>query len=196
MYTKNFDLVEKATATVADSVGSWVISSSSFDRVNDRIMQPALKSQVGKDILCLWQHDHNQPIGRWTNVRMVGEKLAADLILAKTQVGEMIRALLDVKTPLGSSIGFKGAGKKNEKGGVDFHEISILETSVCSVPCNSEAVQIAKSFGINIQPSSEVDVPDPEVADAPALDSGIRERAVASLQLSLRSIQSNPWSTK
>ena len=153
MHTKEFSLSQKSAATLPESVGSWVISSPAYDRVNDRITLPALKSQVGKDVLCLWQHDANQPVGRWANVRMSGEKLVADLILAKTAMGEMIKALLDVQTPLGASIGFKGAGKRNEKGGIDFASAEIFETSVVSVPCNGEALRIAKNFGFTLQSS-------------------------------------------
>lgn len=131
-----------------DSVGAWVISSPNYDRVNDRITLPALKSQIGKDVLCLWQHSPDQPVGRWANLRMKGDKLVADLILAKTNLGMMIRELLAVQTPLGASIGFRGKAKENEKGGLDFSEISLLETSIVSVPCNAEAVQIAKNFGL------------------------------------------------
>ena len=134
---------------MSDSVGSWVISSSSYDRVNDRILAPALKAQVGKDVLCLWQHLPEQPVGRWANLRMKGDKLVADLVLAKTNLGLMIRALLDVQTPLGASVGFRGKAKQNEKGGMDFTEISLLETSIVSVPCNQDAMQIAKSFGLS-----------------------------------------------
>ena len=147
MHTKEFGLTEKQAPTISESVGSWVISSANYDRVNDRIMTPALKSQTGRDVLCLWQHDTNQPVGKWAQLRMEGDKLVADLVLAKTNLGNMIRALLDVGTPLCASVGFKGKGKNNAKGGVDFSEISLLETSIVSVPCNADAMQIAKSFG-------------------------------------------------
>jgi HK97 family phage prohead protease len=148
MQTKTFTLTEKAAPTVENSAGSWVISSSDYDRVNDRIMPDALKSVGGNDILCLWQHDTNQPVGKWTNIRMKGSKLVADLVLAPTNLGKMISALLSVSTPLGASIGFSGKGKANTKGGIDFSEISILETSVVSVPCNAQAMRIAKSFNM------------------------------------------------
>jgi len=149
MHRKEFGLVEKAATENKDAVGAWVISSSAYDRVSDRITLPALKGSVGKDVICLWQHNPDQPIGKWSNLRMKGDKLVADLILAKTNLGMMIRELLAVDTPLGASIGFRGKGIANDKGGIDFKEISLLETSVVSVPCNPEAMAIAKSFGIS-----------------------------------------------
>lgn len=149
MYRKEFNLVEKATPEIPDAVGSWVISSTSYDRVNDRISAKALASQVGKDLICLWQHSADQPIGKWTNLRMKGDKLVADLILAKTNLGMMIRELLSISTPLGASVGFRGKGDINDKGGIDFKEISLLETSVVSVPCNPDAMAIAKKFDLS-----------------------------------------------
>jgi HK97 family phage prohead protease len=157
MQTKTFTLSEKSAPTVENSSGSWVISSSDYDRVNDRIMPTALKSVGDSDILCLWQHDTNQPVGKWTNLRMKGSKLVADLVLAPTNLGKMIAALLSVDTPLGASIGFSGKGKANTKGGIDFSDISIFETSVVSVPCNAQAIRIAKQFQLEefIEPLSD-----------------------------------------
>ena len=152
----DFSLQEKAAPASGEFVGSWVISSDDYDRVNDRITTPALKSLVGKDVICLWQHNADQPIGVWKNLRMQGNRLISDLRLADTNLGKMIKELLAIDTPLGASVGFRGAGKKNEKGGVDFNQVSLMETSIVSIPCNASAMQIVKSFGINLQ-SSEVD---------------------------------------
>ncbi len=166
---KSFSLATKASGpTAPGSVGSWYISSTDYDRVNDRIAEGALKSHVGKDLLCLWQHDSHQPVGKWTNLQMIGKKLAADLVVAKTELGAMIKELLDVGTPLGASIGFTGGGKANEKGGIDFSDIEILETSVVSVPCNPQAMQIAKSFGVDL-PANVQEDPEGNVAPTDSL---------------------------
>jgi len=147
MLTKNIPVqIEKAASAGFD--GTWAISSDATDRVGDVISSTALKSQAGREVICLWQHDSTQPVGKWTNLRMAGTKLVADLKLADTNLGKMIKALLDVGTPLGASIGFRGQGKPREKGGVLFTAIELLETSIVSVPCNPEAMQIAKSFGL------------------------------------------------
>ncbi len=184
MYVKEFSLTEKQAPSIDGSMGSWVLSSSAYDRVNDRVLQPALNKHVGKDIICLWQHSADQPVGRWANVRMKGEKLVGDLILANTNLGQMITALLEVQTPLGASIGFKGAGKKNEKGGIDFFDASIFETSVVSVPCNAEAMQIAKAYGIELP---EVQDGNPSVmSDAVALSIDRAKAAVLAANRTIR----------
>jgi HK97 family phage prohead protease len=186
--SKEFSLSgQKSTPLSNEAVGAWVISSDSYDRVSDRILAGTLKAQTGREVICLWQHDSNHPIGKWTNLRMMGNKLVADLILAKTAVGDMCRALLEIGTPLGASVGFTGKGKKNAKGGVDFSEISLLETSVVSVPCNAEAMQVAKSFGVSLTPetpaSSTAGFSDEE-RDA------VLKRAVAARENALNSINS------
>jgi len=187
VHVKEFSLTEKLAPSIDTSVGSWVLSSSAYDRVNDRVMPDALHKHVGKDIICLWQHSADQPIGRWANVRMKGEKLVGDLVLAKTNLGQMISALLDVKTPLGASIGFKGSGKKNEKGGWDFIDASIFETSVVSVPCNAEAMQIAKHFNIEL-PVEPVQALNQNVAVSGEVKAAIRRANLAVLAVN-RSIR-------
>ena len=178
---QNIHAVRKAAPTVENSSGSWVISSSDYDRVNDRIMPNALKSVGEKDILCLWQHDTNQPVGKWTNLRMKGSKLVADLVLAPTNLGKMIDALLSIDTPLGASIGFSGKGKANTKGGIDFSDISIFETSVVSVPCNAQAMRIAKQF--NLEEFVEVQSSDQDevAASGPNADEIIARAKSATL---------------
>ena len=187
METKHLDfsLQEKAAATSADSVGSWVISSDDYDRVNDRITTPALKSLVGQDVICLWQHNPDQPIGVWKNLRMMGNKLAADLTLAETNLGKMIKELLSVGTPLAASVGFKGLGKKNEKNGIDFSQISLLETSIVSIPANAAAMRIAKNFGITLQSSEG----DPDLVASDRNPETVVDRAKAAILSANRTLR-------
>lgn len=187
MITKTFSIaVEKAAPTVPDSVGSWVISSSNYDRVNDRITQPALKSIAAefnsKGLICLYQHDADRPVGVWKNVRMLGDKLVADLVLAKTNLGEMLKELLAVGTPIGASIGFRAKGKQNEKGGIDFlaDGFSMLETSLVSVPANADAVMIAKKFNIKL-PAESVQELDQKPAASGDINGAIRRAKLAIL---------------
>jgi phage head maturation protease len=58
----------------------------------------------------------------------------------------MVRELLDADVPLGASIGFRGAGKLNDDGGIHFKTIELLECSIVSVPAHPEAMRIAKAF--------------------------------------------------
>jgi hypothetical protein len=69
----------------------------------------------------------------------------------------MIKQLIADGVPLGASIGFRGRGENNKAGGIHFKEIELFECSVVSIPANPRAMQIAKSFGVNIR-SSDVGV--------------------------------------
>lgn len=131
--------------------GTWAISTKNPDRVGDTIAVEALKKNVGKVLPALFGHDHTNIVGFWSNLRMQGDKLLADLKLSYVPAGQMLRTLLDDGVPIAASIGFRGKGEPNEStGGWHFKELDIYETSLVAVPCNAEAVRIkALEYGIS-----------------------------------------------
>jgi HK97 family phage prohead protease len=140
--------------------GTFIISSTSRDRDGDNISLNALKNAAGNlkdDLICLWQHKSDAVCGAWKNVRLNGNTLIADLKIATgTNLGKMVKALLDADVPLRASIGFMGVGKYDEKNkGITWDEIELMETSLVSVPSNPEARRIAKSFGIEMEAIAE-----------------------------------------
>jgi len=146
--------IEKAAASEYDA--SFVMSAVTPDRVLDTIDVNAYTPSIGKSLVALWQHNSDQPFGVWKNLRVKGGKLIGDLKASGTNLGQMVRQLIADDVPLGASIGFRGKGAPNKLGGIHFDEIELLECSVVSVPAHPRAMQIAKSFGIDIQ-SSDVD---------------------------------------
>ena len=141
---------------------TFVMSASSPDRVNDTIAPAAYKSAIGGKLIALWQHKQDSPIGFWENLRQEGDKLIGDLRVASTNLGKMVKQLIADGVPVGASIGFTGEGKRNEKGGVHFTSLKLLECSVVSIPAHPRAMQIAKSFDLeefidSDQSSVEVD---------------------------------------
>ena len=155
MTTKQMPVtIEKAATDGYDA--RFIMSAATHDRVNDTIAKDAYRSNVGKKIICLYQHDPDKPMGYWENVKMVGDKLVGDLKIASTNLGLMIKQLIADDVPLGASIGFRGAGQQNKDGGVHFTKVDIFETSVVSIPAHPRAMQIAKSFGLEefIEPQS------------------------------------------
>lgn len=137
--------IEKAASAEYDA--RFVMSATTPDRVNDTIEASAYTPNLGKKLIALWQHNQDQPMGYWENLRMDGQKLIGDLKVAGTNLGNMIKQLIADGVPLGASIGFRGKGEPNSKGGIHFKEIQLLECSVVSVPAHPRAMQIAKSFG-------------------------------------------------
>jgi HK97 family phage prohead protease len=135
----------------------FIMSSVAKDRTNDTIDEKAYAPNLGKRFPALFNHDANKIVGTWENLNVKSGKLIGDLKIAtSTGLGKMIKALLDDGVPLGASVGFRGKGAPNDFGGTAFSEVELLETSIVSIPCNSQAMQIAKSFSADVQ-SSDID---------------------------------------
>ena len=145
MQTKHIDVVIEKAAS-ADYDARFVMSASSPDRVNDTISPKAYDPNLNKKLIALWQHDAEKPVGYWENMRVEAGKLIGDLKVASTNLGLMIKQLIADGVPLGASIGFKGKGERNEKGGIHFTAIELMECSVVSIPAHPRAMQIAKSL--------------------------------------------------
>ena len=128
---------------------SFVMSASAPDRVKDTIEPAAYDKAVSysKKLIALWQHDSNNPIGYWENLRHASGQLVGDIKFASTQMAKMAKTLLKDGVPLGASIGFRGKGEPNKAGGIHFKVIELMECSIVSVPCHPQAMQIAKQFG-------------------------------------------------
>lgn len=140
--------VEKSAAPEFDA--RFVMSAASPDRVSDTIEPSAYSraaAKVGK-LIALFNHDPNQVAGFWTNLKRDKDTLTGSIKFASTNLGLMLRTLLDDGVPLGASIGFRGKGAPNDDGGIHFSEIELIETSIVSTPAHPRAMQIAKSFGI------------------------------------------------
>jgi len=142
--------IEKATSDGYDA--RFVVSSTSPDRVGDTFSAGALKSlvQSTQKMIALWQHDSKQPCGYWEGFKMVGGKLVANLKLADTNLGKMIRSLLDSGVPLGASVGFRTLdAKPNKSQGYEFRDVDLMEISVVSTPANPDAILLAKQYGFD-----------------------------------------------
>lgn len=130
---------------------SFVASTASEDRMGDIIRQDGWDlGAYQKNPVVLFGHNHDQPIGRAHNVKVVNGALTADFEFAPehvnpfaAQVGRMVEAGF-LKAV---SVGFRPlAYKPMKSGGLEFTKSELLEISVVSVPANAEALSFAKSF--------------------------------------------------
>lgn len=155
MYSrKSFDVtIAKARDGVHDA--SFIMSASAPDRVKDTIDPKAYGPNLGKKLIALWQHSSHDPIGFWDNLRVDAGKLKGDIKFASTQLAQMVKTLINDGVPLGASIGFRGKGTDNKVGGIHFTELELLECSVVSVPAHPQAMQIAKSYGFDLEQISK-----------------------------------------
>jgi HK97 family phage prohead protease len=144
-FAKNIS-VEIVKSQSSEYDATFVMSASSPDRMSDTIEPSAYKSNLGKKLIALYQHDANNPIGYWNNLRIEADKLIGDLKVASTNLGQMIKQLISDGVPMGASIGFRGTGEPNKIGGINFKTIELMECSVVSIPAHPRAMQVAKSF--------------------------------------------------
>ena len=132
-----------------DYDGVFIMSAGSPDRVNDTIDPKAYDGAAKQQkLIALWQHDPEKPIGFWNKMQRNGDALKGYLKIADTNLGKMIKQLLVDGVPLGASIGFRGKGDPNKKGGIHFKEIELMECSVVSIPAHPRAMQVAKSYNL------------------------------------------------
>ena len=121
-----------------------ITSFKNYDVVNDRILPGALDNFIkgfGGSLPMLWQHSQNDPVGNWTDIQIKG-----DLVVAKGQIfpevskGADAMALISRGMVGATSIGFGSKNyEQNEKGGIDFKEIELVETSLVLTPANPKA---------------------------------------------------------
>lgn len=168
--------IQKSDAANYDA--RFVMSAATPDRVKDTFSPAAYEvaARETRRLIALWQHDADKPIGTWERLRVEGDRLTGYIRFASTSLAQMAKQLIADNVPLGASIGFRGQGEPNAHGGLHFKAIELLECSVVSVPAHPRAMQIAKSFGIELPTAGSA-------ADA------VQARAKASLRVSLQALQ-------
>lgn len=154
--------IEKADS--ADYDARFVLSAATPDRVKDTIDPKAYEPATKIDkLIALFNHNPDQIAGYWTDITRQDDTLTGHIKFMPSGVGAMLKEMLDFGVPLGASIGFRGKGKRNDKGGIHFDELEVLETSLVSVPAHRRAMQIAKSYGVDIQ---SIELSDAEALSA------------------------------
>lgn len=142
----------------ADDPMEFILSTESVDRDGDILVQSGwdLKS-FRKNPIALFGHNHGNPIGTWSGVRISGKQLIGRLTLAKqgtSQVVDEVRSLIEQRILRTVSVGFSSSDaapidEDNPWGGIKFSKMELHEASIVAVPANPEAVSLAKSLGIS-----------------------------------------------
>jgi HK97 family phage prohead protease len=145
----------------------FVMSDGSVDRMGD-VIEPAgwQLDNFKSHPIALLNHDKNQIIGRWVDVRVVGKQLLGRLELAKkgtSALVDMVRALVEQDILRAVSVGFKPLQQKPLDDNADdyfgpfrFLKSELLECSLVAVPANANALATAKSLGLPGDILSEV----------------------------------------
>ncbi len=152
-------------ATDGSRTVRFVFSDGTVDRSGDSIDQSGWKTDSYLDNpVALWAHDSSSPpIGRSANVGTVAGKLMGDIEFMPADISPFADSIYRMVTAgfvKAVSVGFipleySFSKDKNRPYGIDFTKQELLEISVCPVPCNPNALQEAKSLGIDTGPLRE-----------------------------------------
>jgi len=137
----------------------FVMSDGSLDRMGDVIDPKGWQLEHFKSHpIALFNHDTDQVIGKWANVRVENGQLRGELELAEAGTSPLvdtIRALVRQNILRAVSVGFRPVEKKPLNDDADkyygpfrFMKSELLETSLVSVPANPNALSTAKSLGL------------------------------------------------
>jgi hypothetical protein len=146
-------------------VFEWAISTENPDRENDAISVDGWKLDAyRKNPVVLWAHSHRDlPIATSPNVWPQAVQLRAKADFTKSSelnpLALTVARMIHHKLLNAASVGFRPIiYSNNENRGswaYDFLEQELLEWSIVPVPANAEALQGAKSYGIDIAPLAE-----------------------------------------
>lgn len=135
----------------------FVMSDSTLDRVGDVVDAKGWQLANFKNHpIALFNHDKDQVIGRWTDVRVVGGELRGRLELAEegtSALVDTIRKLFEQNILRAVSVGFRALAKEPLTKDADkyfgpfrFLKSELLECSLVSVPANPNALALAKGL--------------------------------------------------
>jgi HK97 family phage prohead protease len=147
-------VVNKAAIDI-DAGVDFVMSDESVDRTGDVIKIDAWQLEdFKKNPVALYQHNNDNPIGTWENIRSIGKKLIGTLKLAAEGTSpeiDTIRSLISQKIIKAVSVGFIPLEytEVEKTFSYIYTKVQLLECSLVSVPANQNALVIARSFGAN-----------------------------------------------
>ena len=136
----------------------FVLSDGSLDRMGD-VIEPGgwQLDQIKSDPPVLFNHDRDQIVGRWTNVRVKDGKLIGRIVWAKSDkwpMGQYIRDLVREGILRTVSVGFQPVAQRAADEGrgpapraVPVHQISSCSNARwCQCPANPNALALAKDY--------------------------------------------------
>jgi HK97 family phage prohead protease len=128
----------------------FILSDGSIDRYGD-IIDPSGwdLTKFNRNPIALFNHDSNFPIGRWENLQVKNDSLRGYLHLAPASSSPRIseiHSLVDAGVLRAVSVGFMCIESFPLKsGGKNYTRSELVESSLVSVPANSNAVAVAKA---------------------------------------------------
>jgi HK97 family phage prohead protease len=140
-----------------------LITNATADHMNDSVKPPGVDSSLfAKNAPVLDSHDSSKPpVASSSRPFMSGDNLLAIARFPKpgiSQNSDQIAAAVRARLMRGISIGFIPKSWSFSKDptrplGVDFHEVKLLEFSMCSIPCNPDCYVLGSVASSQSAPS-------------------------------------------
>ena len=155
------DIIRKATAHASpgDDPLEFVMSDETVDRLGDVIQARGWSlDNFRRNPVALFGHDSKAFIGRWSHVRVEGNRLLGRLELLEKGTSERIdelHAAIKAGVLRAVSVGFRALeapqqrDTKDPRAGVTFTKSELMECSLVSIPANPNALQVAKSLHLS-----------------------------------------------
>ena len=179
---KYFFSISQKSVKNSDGVERVPISSSNYDRDNDRMTEDFLLSmadQINTGHVALYA-DHGwgehgfysayDKLGSWSDAVIENGVLYATPVLSDAKIVadkvEAVRDMLESNTPVSWSIGFMPTKwDANDEDGMDFKDGDLMETSIVGIPANPDAVSSMRAFKNIFKLIKQQDEEDDEMDD-------------------------------
>lgn len=134
--------------TATGQVEGYGAVFGNVDTYGDIILRGAFGNTMGKrKVKMLWQHNPDQPIGVWDEMREDDRGLwMKGRILSEVEKGKEAIALMSAGAIEGLSIGYKTVDAEYTNGNRVIKEIDLWETSIVTFPANEMAGASVKSI--------------------------------------------------
>jgi HK97 family phage major capsid protein/HK97 family phage prohead protease len=148
---------QRAAPPPSGEPDEFILSDGSLDRMGDVIDPGGWQlDQIKSDPPVLFNHNRDQIVGRWTNIRVKDGKLIGKIVWAKSDkwpMGSYIRDLVREGILRTVSVGFQPTAKQPltkdahpHHGPFRFTKSQLLECSLVSVPANPNALALSKDL--------------------------------------------------
>lgn len=156
---RKYGTVDEDVVDLGDRRIRFVMSASTPDRDKDVISADGWElDNFRKNPVAPWAHDsRGLPVGRWEDVGPVDGKLMGTLEFAPAEVhpfAETVYQLYRHGFLKAVSVGFRPIkwSRNEERGGIDFDQQELLETSPVPIPAHPQALVAASAEGIDLEP--------------------------------------------
>lgn len=147
--TKDFNfVVAKELPTITqengDRIMNAIISTAGYDRVNDRCL-PGCFVNIQDAMPLLWSHKRDEyPLGKSISLQNTDNGVSGSFVFhtitdAAREAYDLVKGGYISQCSVSFNV-LPGGFKNNARGGYDFYQAELLETSLVNVPCNADAV--------------------------------------------------------